>query len=405
MKKTLAIILALVMAFTMCAAAFADDTTVVWYTPNWDEPESREMAAEFEAANPDVKVELVITDWDTYKAKITAALSGKNVPELYTVLLTDVNPFAKMGLLEPVDVLGEAAGIDFADLIPAAMDIVSVDGAPYAIPFRYDGSGIYYNVDILKEAGYESFPATWAEMLEMCAKLQEKGIVGFCWPFGNQANAVTRFVQQIYTYGGSVLTDDQKTCLLDTDEAKKALSAIKETLDLGYASSSSMEVDNTIMRDMFGNGQIAFNLSGPFDWETLMADYPELNFASATIPGIDGTGVTTANGWCIVMGAGCDDKEAAARFLQYLTTPENQARLTDSFPASYVALDYEKFATDILKPFAEQLNTSREEPSYDRWAEIEPIIYQYMQMALSDSMSVEEACVAMTNDINTLLAY
>ena len=50
--------------------------TIQWWTPNWDEPESREMAAEFEKENPDIKVELVITDWDTYKSKITTAISA-----------------------------------------------------------------------------------------------------------------------------------------------------------------------------------------------------------------------------------------------------------------------------------------------------------------------------------------
>lgn len=382
----------------------SEAVTIQWWSPNWDEPESREMIAEFEADNPDVKIELVVTDWDTYKEKVTAALTGKNVPELYTVLLTDVSPFAKLSLLEPLDDLGVNAGIDFSDSIKAALDICSVDGSIYGMPFRYDGSGIYYNTDILKEAGYDSFPKTWDDMLTMCSKLKELGYTAFAWPFGNQSNAVTRMVQQLYTYGGSVLTDDQKTCQLNSDAAKTALSKIKETLDLGYASSSSMEIDNTVMRDMFGSKQIAFNLSGPFDVDTLIADYPDLHFATATIPGVSGMGTTTANGWCVVMGSGCANKEAAARFLAYITTPENQTRLTDSFPASYVGLDNEKFSTDYLKPFAEQLDNSREEPSYDRWGEIEPIIYQYMQSAIAGTMTVDEACEAMTNDINALLA-
>lgn len=379
--------------------------TIQWWTPNWDEPESREMVSEFEANNPDIKIDLVITDWNTYKEKITTALTGRNVPELYTVLLTDVRPFAKLGLLESLNILGEEAGIDFPDFVQPALEITSVDDAIFGVPFRYDGSGIYYNIDILKEAGYDSFPTTWDEMILMSAKLKDLGYTPFAWPLGQQANAVTRLVQQLYTYGGSVLAEDQKTCLLNSDAAKTALSKIKETLDMGYASSSSMEIDNTIMRNMFGTGQIAFNFSGPFDIDTLLTDYPNLDFATAVIPGIDGMGPTTANGWGIVMSSGSKNKEAAARFLSYITTPENQARLTDSFPASYTALKYEKFASDYLKPFATQLDNSREEPSYDRWLEIEPIIYQYMQYALAGTMSVDEACEGMTKDINSLLAF
>ena len=204
--------------------------TIQWWTPNWDEPESREMAAEFEKENPDIKVELVITDWDTYKSKITTAISAKNAPELFTILLTDVGPFAKKDLLEPLSELGRAASVDFDDLLEPALAITSLDDEIYGIPFRYDGSGIYYNVDMLKEAGYESFPTDWDEMAAMSKELSGDGVYGFAWPLGNQANAVTRLVQQLYTYGGDILNEDETKCLLDSDAAKKALGNIVNSI-------------------------------------------------------------------------------------------------------------------------------------------------------------------------------
>ena len=161
------------------------------------------------------------------------------------------------------------------------------------------------------------------------------------------------------------------------------------------------------MRDMFGSGNLAFNFTGPFDAATLIAEYPELNFATAVIPGVEGMGCTTANGWTLIMAKNCPDenKEAAAKLLAYLSTPKNQARLTDSFPASYTALEYEQFATDVLKPFAKQLDNSKPEPTYTRWAEMEPIIYEYLQYAVSGSMSIEEACENMAADVTALLSY
>lgn len=415
-KTTLKKFVALAMCATMCVsmavgcgkkeettAEKGGKTTIEWWTPNWDEVESREMAAEFEKEHPDIKVEIVVTDWDTYKSKITTAISADNAPEVCTMLLTDVAPFATKGLLEPLDELGKTAGIDFDDIVKPALDITSVDGKEYGVPFRYDGSGIYYNIDMLKAAGYDAFPETWDEMVEMSKKLSKDGVYGFAWPLGNQANATTRFVQQIYTYGGDVLDADGK-CLLNTKESKAALGNIVDSIKEGYAAPGSSEFDNTTMRESFGQGNLAFLLSGPFDVDTLKTDYPELNFATAVIPGIDGMGVTTANGWCVALAAKSENKEAAAEFIAYITTPENQARLTDPFPASKTAMEYEKFATEELKPFMEQLNNSKAEPSYERWSEMEPIIFQYMQNAVSGSMSVDEACEAMTKDIDVLLA-
>lgn len=405
-KKTAAGICTVAMlAGIMGSAASAEQVTIEWWTPNWDEPESREMAEEFEAENPDIKVEIVVTDWDTYKSKITTAISAKNAPELFTILLTDVVPFAKKDLLEPLKELGSAASIDFDDILEPALKITSMEEDIYGVPFRYDGSGIYYNVDLLNAAGYEEFPTDWGKMVEMSKTLTQNGVYAFAWPLGNQANAATRLVQQIYTYGGEILNEDETKCLLDSDETKKALSNIVSSIQEGYASPSSAEIDNTKMRDMFGSGQLAFNFTGPFDVETLKTDYPDLNFKTAVIPGDGNMGCTTANGWCVSMAKNSENKEAAAKFLAYITTPENQARLTDSFPASKTAMEYDQFASEELKPFTEQLNNSKAEPTYEKWAEMEPIIYGYIQSAVAGSMTVDEACEAMTADIDALLAW
>lgn len=376
---------------------------IQWWTPNWDEPESREMAAEFEADNPGTKVELVITDWDNYKSKITAAIATNNAPELYTVLTTDVVPFAKQGFLEPLDEWIAKEGINKDDFLEAALDIATTDGKIYGLPFRHDGSGMYYNVDLLKAAGYEEFPETWDEFVKMCKDLSKDGVYGFAWPLGNQANAVTRLVQQIYTQGGNLFNEDGTKALLDSPEAVNALNNIVTSIKEGYASPNSLEYDNTKMRAAFGAGQLAVLFSGPFDIDALKEEYPDLNFKTAVIPGIDGMGVTTSNGWALIMGAKSKNKEVAAKLLAYLVKPENQARLTDSFPASKTALQYEKFSTEELKPFAKQLEKSKPEPTHPRWAEIEPIIYNYIQQAVAGTMSVEDACKGMTADINALL--
>lgn len=413
MKKSLAVVTVLGMAAGLlsgCGKGSTSETgndgvaTIEWWTPNWDEVESREMVEEFEKEHENIKVELVITDWDTYKSKISTAISANGAPQLFTILLTDVAPFAKKDLLEPLGRY-EKTGIDFSDILTPALDITTIDDEIYGVPFRYDGSGIYYNVDLLSKAGYDEFPTDWDTMAKMAKELTSGEVYGFAWPLGNQANAVTRLIQQLYTYDGDVLNEDETECMLNSDASKRALTNIVSSIEEGYASPSSAEIDNTKMREMFGSGQLAFNFTGPFDIETLKEDYPDLNFKTAVIPGNGGMGCTTANGWSVAMAKKADNKDAAAKFLAYITQPENQARLTDSFPASKTAMEMDQFASEEMTPFIEQLNNSRPEPVYDNWAEMEPIIYEYMQNAVSGKMTVDEACERMTNDINTLLGF
>ena len=85
-----------------------------------------------------------------------------------------------------------------------------------------------------------------------------------CLLYTSQANAATRLVQQMYTYGGDVLDEDGK-CMLNSQEAKAALKNIVDSIQEGYASPGSSEFDNTTMRESFGQGNLAFMLTGPFD--------------------------------------------------------------------------------------------------------------------------------------------
>ena len=387
------------------APAAEGQVTITWFVPNWNEDTGRALAQEFMADNSDVYVDLVITTWDNYRTMVTTAASAANAPELFTILMTDVRPLSNMGLLQRLNDLGAQAGIDFDDFIPAALNITTIGGNIYAVPYRYDGSGIFYNVDILEAAGFTSFPETWDEMIEMGRVLSDGTIHAFAWPLGNQANAVTRLVQQLYTYGGNILNADETASVINSPAAVTALGNIVSSIQDGVASPASMEISNTEMRHMFGSGQLAFNLTGPFDIDVLSQEFPDLNFRTAVIPGPTGMGVTTANGWCIAMGANSVNHEAAARFLAYAILPDNQVRLTESFPASSTTIELPQFSTPHLRPFAQQLQNSMVEPTYTRWAEIEPIIFMYIQQAVSGMMSVEDAIEAMDRDLNALLAF
>lgn len=410
MKKSICILL-IVLFF--CGAVFANGTTeaeksgvttIQWWSPNWDETDSRKLISEFEELNSDIKVDLVVTDWDTYKAKTTTALTGKKAPELYSVLLTDVKPFAEKRLVSPVFDLCKEAGTDWSDMIPASIDIISYNNEAYAIPFRYDGSGVYYNKAAIKSVGYDEFPTTWANVIDMSDKLLEKGeYTPTAWTFGNQTNAVTRFAQILYTFGGNFMNDDNSKCTLNSKESIQALTFLNEMLEKGYAPKSSLELDNTRLRDTFGANQMAYYIGGPFDIDVLVNDYPQIDFGTATLPGINSMGTTTANGWCVIMAENTTNKEEAARFLSFLGEAKSQIQLTDSFPSSYTALKEPKFSTEYLIPFAKQLETSKAEPSYSRWAEMQPIIYEYMQDTFSGKISPAEACQKMANDITSLL--
>ena len=76
---------------------------ILWWTPNWGEPRARELAQKFEAANPDIKVNLEITVSDGLPARIQTALVSGSPPDLIEAQHGWVAPYAQAGLLLPLD--------------------------------------------------------------------------------------------------------------------------------------------------------------------------------------------------------------------------------------------------------------------------------------------------------------
>lgn len=377
---------------------------IIWYSPNWEAPMNQEIVDAFEKENPGIKVKIVQTEWETYKTNATAAMAGNNAPHLYSVLDTDVIPFAKKGMISSVDELTTAAGMNWSDIHDSMSGSITLDGKKYAVPYRLDGDGLYYNVDMLKEVGYDSFPKTYTELVDLNEKLIDKGYVPTTYGLGNQANAVHNFAQIAYTYGAKFFNEDKTECLLDSQEAKDALQHLVNDYTKGYASKSALEHNNSDIPDLFGAGRIAYYISGSYDISTIKGNYPELNFATTMLPGVDGMGMTAVSGWVVVMAENCENKEEAAEFLAFLAKGENQAKLTDTFPASYEGLAMDEFNTADFAPFVEQFNNGIPAPVCDSWAEVEPVIFAHLQAALTKTENVEEACEKMGEEVNIIMS-
>lgn len=378
--------------------------TIQWFSPNWDEEESKALIKQFESENPDIKVELVVTEWESYKTKAITALSSKNSPELFSVLLTDVKGFQNKGLVAPLKDLTTKAGLNWSDILVKAVDIVSVNNDVYALPFRYDGNAVYYNKAILREYGFDSFPETYQELDKLHQAIKAGGkYVSTGWGFGDAPGVTQRLAQQLYSFDGDFFNEDYTKCLIDSPEAKKTMNFLVDTYKKGYALSNSVECNGTTLRNAFGGEDIAYYMAGPFDIPVITESFPNIELGTALLPGDNHVGVTTADGWCVVLGQNAKNKEEAAKFLAFLARPENQAYITDTFPASYEAMKDPKFSSELLKPFADQLEYSKPAPTYERWAEIEPIIFTYVQEAMSGRISADTACEKMNKDINQML--
>src|SRR5690606_31455483 len=221
MKKAIGIALgvaASALSMTMATAALAQDTTIrMWTFLNPTGTAPREVAlakiiANYEAANPGVKVLVEPQVWDQMTPKFLAAHANGNAPDVIWVVTDFLGDAIKSGSLADLNELfiNEWSPEQVADNAGAYWDLTNVDGKQHAIFVSRNYISLMYRADLLAEAGIDpnSF-ATWEEFRDAAKQLtvtDASGNVsryGFAMGFSEQQADPSVVIPQILAAGGS----------------------------------------------------------------------------------------------------------------------------------------------------------------------------------------------------------
>jgi multiple sugar transport system substrate-binding protein len=131
------------------------------------------LIADFEAANPDIDVQLNNFDHEGYKTAIRNFLTADS-PDLANWYAGNrMAPFVKAGQFQDVSDVWEANGL--SESLASAKASMTIDGKQWGVPYTYYQWGIYYNKDAYTAAGVE-VPTTWDEFVANCEKFKAAGI-------------------------------------------------------------------------------------------------------------------------------------------------------------------------------------------------------------------------------------
>jgi multiple sugar transport system substrate-binding protein len=133
------------------------------------------LIADFEAANPDIDVQLNNFDHEGYKTAIRNFLTA-DAPDLANWYAGNrMAPFVKAGQFQDVTDVWDANGL--GDSLASAKASMTIDGKQWGVPYTYYQWGIYYNKDAYKAAGVDPAPVkTWDEFVANCEKFKAAGI-------------------------------------------------------------------------------------------------------------------------------------------------------------------------------------------------------------------------------------
>lgn len=173
MKKFLALVLALAMVLSLGVMACADDheevTIEVWIAqPDWADAWD-EMMDRFMEQYPWITIDSVGLG-ATGTEFITGRMAANDLPDVI-----QQNRNQTMDEMVAQGMLTDISAYDCAKYMPDTYkDAYAYDGKLYGMCQGAAFSAFFYNMDILKEAGWEKQPENFDELLQCCADIKEK---------------------------------------------------------------------------------------------------------------------------------------------------------------------------------------------------------------------------------------
>lgn len=333
MKKMLAIILVLSLLGTVCATAVAEDKVTLGWT-SWALAEEKLIpvyggsADAFMADNPDIVIDYSQSNpYASYLDQLLTAASAGNAPYVAHIKAEWLPQFLELGVLK--DIRPYIADDVIADYAPAAIQGATVDGQLVAMPWFGNTYALYYNKALLAQAGIETLPTTWAELIDAAYKVSALGddIYGLAFPNSNGVEAGEGYnvFPALWAHGGEYQDAEGKISL--ANEAGIATFAQLQKL---IADKVTPTVGNSFkdLRNLFGQGKIGFywDLEATVATAAAAAADPDQfykDFGCMVIPAADGP---LGSGYIIthylVVFNNCPDElmPQVGRFLSYMSS-------------------------------------------------------------------------------------
>lgn len=248
LKLFLLVILIVFAALSTRAVAAQDTITINFKSHDYAPREKidREIIAQFEKDNPNIKVNYTIGPGDDsqYVPQILTAIAGDAGPDMFNILTFLVPDLISSGAVAPVDskAMGYASDKALTDLyLPGRLtDFMGSDGKLYALPTEVGNYSLFINTDLFKKAGLDpakDAPKTWEDLMKIAPKLTVKDASGnitqrafdFAYPLPNEiVGGGLAYGGMAYQLGGTYFNKDKTAGAINTPAWVKTYTFVRD---------------------------------------------------------------------------------------------------------------------------------------------------------------------------------
>lgn len=320
------------------------------------EPTLEKVVADFEAAYPNVHVNLVNagTGDDQYTALLNAVSAGSGVPDVAQIEYYALPQFALTDALNPLGDFG--AGSLEGTFSPGTWGSVKQGDAIYGLPMDSGPMALFYNKKVFDEHDI-AVPTTWDEYVEAARKLHAADPDAYITSDTGDAGFTTSLIWQA---GGRPFQVDgtNVTINLADEGSTRFAQTWQQLLDEKLVSPVNGWTDSWYKG--LGDGTIATLVTGawmPANFTSGVAGASG-DWRVAPMPQWDAGGTVTAEngGSSIAVTKASANKALAYGFMQYATTgPGVKTRLDQgAFPATTADLNSPEFLNTEFEYFGGQ---------------------------------------------------
>jgi N,N'-diacetylchitobiose transport system substrate-binding protein len=330
-------------------------------------------ATEFQAKNPDAKVNIEFVPWAQAHDKFTTAIAGGKVPDVAEMGTTWTPEFADQGAFEPVPAAGSG------EYVSSLVDAATLDDEVWGKPWYAGARALVYRKDVFKKAGIDAPPKTWDELATAAQAIKEKG--GGIYPLAFNGLTEHYYLPTIWQAGGEIATQDGDTwkAAVDTPEGVEAIRYYTDFYKQGYVPKAAIGWEEPDAQEAFINGDIAMLIAGGWTYNSIIQTKPELESKIGTAlgpAGPSGKDTAFAGGSHLVVFKESDNVETANAFVDFMLEPQNLNKFTSAIgflPGTVEGIETSGYLEDpVRKPFAEQLlEHSAVYPPSPRWGALE----------------------------------
>jgi multiple sugar transport system substrate-binding protein len=373
----------------------------------------KKIVPEFEKNNPGIKVNVQMIPWTAAQEKLISAFAGDNTPDLCQLGNTWVPQFSQLNAIINLDpFIKKSLIVNKAKYFPGIWDTNVIDSLVFGIPWYIDTRVLYYRTDVIKKAGYNSPPKTWAQLYDLSKKIVENNKGKDKYAIYLPTNEWAPFVIFGLQNGSTILKDNNSRGNFSGKKFEEAFEYLVKFPREGLAPIGISQVTNVYQA--FAEEYFSMYISGPWnipEFKKWMKGDLKDKWMTAPMPSKDNDsipGVSLAGGASLVIFKNSIHKEAAWKFIEFLSQTKTQInfyKLVNDLPAVTDAWEDTTFRDDpYMQAFYKQFFYVVATPKIPEWEQIVfSKLQQYAEEVVRGAMTTSEAMSDLDKDVDKIL--